>query len=911
MPFPPASSPGLLTVDGDLTLEPTGTLEVEIEGTAPGSGFDRIEASGDVSVDGTLAITRPTGFIPPADSEYEIIAGAAVTGAFGAVTGDDLPGDRGLDVAVNAADVTLNEVDRFTDPIVDLALSVVAPDEIYFDQPNVFELTLTNAGPDNAVGAVVETNPFLTNFESDTWELAPSPGCSVQPAGVTGGPFLRCTVGGVSAGGSSTVFVSLIPRDTSVTGHRLVLEAVAQELEPSLADNTVDLDIMPATNAADLTVGLVPANPLAGPWFFGATQTRDLFASNDGPLDATNTTVTLAWDTDAYEFTSIPDECEFRTGPLSGALTIECDLGTLGAGETYRGAMTISAAPDAPGNSYEIVGAVGSDVPDPDSSGNGFQITPARQRVADLTLDAIFGSTFFETPIAGDPYRALLTVRNEGPDDAADTELTVVWGQPDIELVSAPPECNFTPAVLFNGSVVTPANLVCDVGLQGGPVNLPWEGTVFFRPLSEGPLNVSANVLVPNNDDPDGTNDSFVRSLVVGPRAINLVSEFEVTAGDPEGDGRVETGQPIEVTQRVWNLGPQDATDAELVWTIADAFDVAVPSGCTLDPGLAVPGTNELRCPATDLLGLIGGLSGPPEAEVTVTMTPTVDGTFSVAAQATAAEGGSPLQTIAIQSFAVLDFDGDGIPDSVEGTGDFDGDGIPDFQDPDTDDDGVPDADEGTDDRDGDGEPDYRDADATTGIASLADAATGEAVTEALQGAVVRMVGGGFLPGTTVVIELRSDPIVLGEAIVDGNGDVTIDVTIPVDAPPGPHTLVAIGQGLDGGSREVSADLVVLGDGEPACTVTGTERGDVLIGTPDADVICGLGGRDVIFGLGGDDIILGGDGHDILVGQGGDDRLEGGAGNDLLIGGSGADTLIGGPGWDWLIGGSGPDTTEQ
>ena len=41
--------------------------------------------------------------------------------------------------------------------LVDLALSVVAPDEIYFDQPNVFELTVTNAGPDDAVGAVVQT----------------------------------------------------------------------------------------------------------------------------------------------------------------------------------------------------------------------------------------------------------------------------------------------------------------------------------------------------------------------------------------------------------------------------------------------------------------------------------------------------------------------------------------------------------------------------------------------------------------------------------------------------------------------------------------------------------------------------------------------------------------------------------
>jgi len=64
------------------------------------------------------------------------------------------------------------------------------------------------------------------------------------------------------------------------------------------------------------------------------------------------------------------------------------------------------------------------------------------------------------------------------------------------------------------------------------------------------------------------------------------------------------------------------------------------------------------------------------------------------------------------------DTDGDGIPDSVEGTGDTDGDGIPDFQDDDTDGDGIPDAEEiGGDsgapiDTDGDGTPDYQDTDA-------------------------------------------------------------------------------------------------------------------------------------------------------------------------------------------------------
>ncbi len=57
------------------------------------------------------------------------------------------------------------------------------------------------------------------------------------------------------------------------------------------------------------------------------------------------------------------------------------------------------------------------------------------------------------------------------------------------------------------------------------------------------------------------------------------------------------------------------------------------------------------------------------------------------------------------------DSDGDGIPDSVEGTGDSDGDGTPDYLDLDSDDDGIPDVTEGSSDPDSDGVPNYLDLD--------------------------------------------------------------------------------------------------------------------------------------------------------------------------------------------------------
>ena len=87
-----------------------------------------------------------------------------------------------------------------------------------------------------------------------------------------------------------------------------------------------------------------------------------------------------------------------------------------------------------------------------------------------------------------------------------------------------------------------------------------------------------------------------------------------------------------------------------------------------------------------------------------------------------------------LPSWLDYDSDGDGILDSVEGSGDSDGDGILDSQDLDSDNDGIPDADEVGDyddmplDSDLDGIPDYQDADSDNdGIPDAIEAGDGEA----------------------------------------------------------------------------------------------------------------------------------------------------------------------------------------
>lgn len=91
-----------------------------------------------------------------------------------------------------------------------------------------------------------------------------------------------------------------------------------------------------------------------------------------------------------------------------------------------------------------------------------------------------------------------------------------------------------------------------------------------------------------------------------------------------------------------------------------------------LPPGLGVPDHR--------------GIPGPPVPPTSVTEAPSDDA--------------SPVRTAQVAQAApaalssIIDTDGDGVADMIEGAGDTDGDHIPDFLDPDSDDDGLADAQE-------------------------------------------------------------------------------------------------------------------------------------------------------------------------------------------------------------------------
>jgi T5SS/PEP-CTERM-associated repeat protein len=81
------NSPGTLTVEGDVSLEQGTILEVEIGGSAPGTQYDQLVATGSLVAAGVLdlrVVNSGSGFqLPAVGSQYTILtAGAGLTSAF-------------------------------------------------------------------------------------------------------------------------------------------------------------------------------------------------------------------------------------------------------------------------------------------------------------------------------------------------------------------------------------------------------------------------------------------------------------------------------------------------------------------------------------------------------------------------------------------------------------------------------------------------------------------------------------------------------------------------------------------------------------------------------------------------------------------------------------------------------------
>ena len=103
----PGSSPGILTVTGNITQTASATLTVEIGGSTPGLAFDRLDVSGSANLDGTLDISLINGFEPLLGQEYEIVTANSCNGIFDTVNIPLVDGSPAFSVSYEADRVVL------------------------------------------------------------------------------------------------------------------------------------------------------------------------------------------------------------------------------------------------------------------------------------------------------------------------------------------------------------------------------------------------------------------------------------------------------------------------------------------------------------------------------------------------------------------------------------------------------------------------------------------------------------------------------------------------------------------------------------------------------------------------------------------------------------------------------------
>jgi PKD repeat protein len=195
----PGNSPGILFVTGPVNLDPTARVAIEINGATPGTEHDRIQASGAVSVNGTLAITKGASYDPSLGQIFDVITGSSRTGNFSGVTPTSAGTGKGFDVNYPAGKV---EVEVVSVPGTDLVISA-APLGTAFnvDYPGTWRATVSNVGGAASSGTITAT---LTLGAGQAVASASASGWSCSGTGP-----VTCTHPGPLASGASLPAIDL------------------------------------------------------------------------------------------------------------------------------------------------------------------------------------------------------------------------------------------------------------------------------------------------------------------------------------------------------------------------------------------------------------------------------------------------------------------------------------------------------------------------------------------------------------------------------------------------------------------------------------------------------------------------------------------------------------------------------
>jgi uncharacterized repeat protein (TIGR01451 family) len=276
------------------------------------------------------------------------------------------------------------------------------------------------------------------------------------------------------------------------------LSGTENESDPNPANNTASWSTA-VTQPVTADVGVSKTAWPAGPYYVGQTFNYELFYGNEGPADATNTTMT----------DQLPAQVQFVSAEApctaSGNL-VTCKLGTVWAkalGDGIR-VTVLAVASGTATNTLNIT----ADQPDPNPANNSYSLTVQIQpRAADLAV------TKTGTPnpvVAGQKETYTITVTNNGPLTATGVVANDAWSAASgIKGGIAFKSVSTTQGACTQSG----AGISCAVGslANGATATI----TLVLQPRSKGSFSDTATVSG-NESDPDSGNNSSTVITTVG-----------------------------------------------------------------------------------------------------------------------------------------------------------------------------------------------------------------------------------------------------------------------------------------------------------------------------------------------------------------------------------------------------------
>ncbi|WP_161602096.1 putative Ig domain-containing protein [Tautonia marina] len=96
----PGNSPGVLTIQGNYTQGPEGTLEIEVAGPGAGTQYDQLVVTGNAVIDGTLRLVFLDGYVPQDGESFTFLVSEGIQGAFREVSVEGLAPGQAASVEI-------------------------------------------------------------------------------------------------------------------------------------------------------------------------------------------------------------------------------------------------------------------------------------------------------------------------------------------------------------------------------------------------------------------------------------------------------------------------------------------------------------------------------------------------------------------------------------------------------------------------------------------------------------------------------------------------------------------------------------------------------------------------------------------------------------------------------------------